>query len=162
MRWRSRPDFSLHHRWSGRRAGRSWRRAYKPYPCGFVIHPVLDCVLDWRRDHPARPKSSRVVVRGNPLLSVRADRPNISTGREAQVSVQHAVAAALLTGQAGLDQFTDACVRDPQVQALREQGRGRARRAFPDRRGGGRDHHGRRQGASNWRRRPRAAATPIR
>ena len=24
----------------------------KPYPCGFVIHPVLDCVLDWRREHP--------------------------------------------------------------------------------------------------------------
>ena len=27
--------------------------SYKPYPCGFVIHPVLDCVLDWRREHPA-------------------------------------------------------------------------------------------------------------
>ena len=26
--------------------------SYKPYPCGFVIHPVLDCVLDWRREHP--------------------------------------------------------------------------------------------------------------
>src|ERR1700742_4067452 len=25
--------------------------SYKPYPCGFVIHPVLDCVLDWRRNH---------------------------------------------------------------------------------------------------------------
>src|SRR5579863_247808 len=26
--------------------------SYKPYPCGFVLHPALDCVLDWRRDHP--------------------------------------------------------------------------------------------------------------
>ena len=94
--------------------------AYKPYPCGFVIHPVLDCVLDWRRDHPAV-KVARVAVRGNPLLSVRADRPNVSTGREAQVSVQHAVAAALLKGQAGLDQFTDACVQDPDVLALRSK-----------------------------------------
>ncbi|MGB6255061.1 MAG: MmgE/PrpD family protein [Bradyrhizobium sp.] len=93
---------------------------YKPYPCGFVIHPVLDCVLDWRRDHP-KAEVVRVVVRGNPLLSVRADRPNISTGREAQVSVQHAVAVALLRGQAGLDQFTDACVRDPQVSNLRNK-----------------------------------------
>jgi 2-methylcitrate dehydratase PrpD len=33
--------------------------------------------------------------------------------------VQHAVAAALVTGQAGLDQFTDICVADPKVQALR-------------------------------------------
>jgi 2-methylcitrate dehydratase PrpD len=101
--------------------GESWEimaTSYKPYPCGFVIHPVLDCVLDWRRDHPAV-EVARVVVRGNPLLGVRADRPDISTGRESQVSVQHAVAAALLTGQAGLEQFTDACVQDAQMLALR-------------------------------------------
>jgi 2-methylcitrate dehydratase PrpD len=94
--------------------------SYKPYPCGFVINPVLDCVVDWRRDHPDV-EVARVVVRGNPLLSIRTDRPNISTGREAQVSVQHAVAAALVTGKAGLDQFTDACVQDPQVLALRNK-----------------------------------------
>jgi 2-methylcitrate dehydratase PrpD len=94
--------------------GESWEimaTSYKPYPCGFVIHPVLDCVLDWRRDNP-HAEVARVVVRGHPLLAVRTDRPDISTGRESQVSVQHAVAAALVTGKAGLDQFTDACVRD--------------------------------------------------
>ncbi|HEY3796470.1 MAG TPA: MmgE/PrpD family protein [Bradyrhizobium sp.] len=105
------------------RLGESWEimaTSYKPYPCGFVIHPVLDCVLDWRRDHPAA-EVARVVVRGNPLLGVRADRPNASTGRESQVSVQHAVAAALMTGQAGIAQFTDACVRDPRILALRSK-----------------------------------------
>jgi 2-methylcitrate dehydratase PrpD len=103
--------------------GESWEimaTSYKPYPCGFVIHPVLDCVLDWRRDNPTA-DVTRVVVRGHPLLGVRADRPNISTGREAQVSVQHAVAAALITGKAGLAQFTDACVRDPNVSKLRSK-----------------------------------------
>src|SRR5579872_2473833 len=94
--------------------------SYKPYPCGFVIHPVLDCVLDWRRDHPDA-EVVRVAVAGNPLLAVRADRPNISTGREAQVSVQHAVAAALVFGRIGLEHFTDACVRDPSVEALRRK-----------------------------------------
>ena len=64
---------------------------------------------------------TRIVVRGNPLLGLRTDRPDISTGRELQVSVQHAVAAALVTGKAGLDQFTDACVRDPKVLALRSK-----------------------------------------
>jgi 2-methylcitrate dehydratase PrpD len=101
--------------------GESWeimKTAYKPYPCGFVIHPVLDCVLDWRRDNPAA-RVERVVVTGNPLLAARTDRPNISTGRESQVSVQHAVAAALVTGKAGVDQFTDACVNDPAARALR-------------------------------------------
>jgi 2-methylcitrate dehydratase PrpD len=103
--------------------GESWEimaTSYKPYPCGFVIHPVLDCVLDWRRDNP-KAEVTRVVVRGNPLLGVRTDRPDVSTGRESQVSVQHAVAAALLTGKAGLDQFTDACARDPEVLALRSK-----------------------------------------
>jgi 2-methylcitrate dehydratase PrpD len=94
--------------------------SYKPYPCGFVIHPVLDCVLDWRRDHPAA-EVMRVVVRGHPLLGDRADRPDVSTGRESQVSVQHAAAVALLTGHAGLDEFSDARVRDPDVLALRRK-----------------------------------------
>lgn len=113
------PDLSL----VTKGLGESWEilaTSYKPYPSGFVIHPVLDCVLDWRRDNPAA-EVTRIVVRGNPLLSVRTDRPDISTGRESQVSVQHAVAAALVTGKAGLDQFTDACVRDPKVQALRSK-----------------------------------------
>jgi len=94
--------------------------SYKPYPCGFVIHPVLDCVLDWRRENP-NADVARVVVRGHPLLSIRADRAHVSTGREAQVSVQHAVAAALAFGTAGLEQFTDSGVRDPKVLELRRK-----------------------------------------
>src|SRR5205085_84781 len=103
--------------------GEDWEfmaTSYKPYPCGFVIHPVLDCVLDWRRDHPGA-EVARVVVYGFLLLAVRTDRPEVSTGRESQVSVQHAVAVALVTGKAGLDQFTDECVRDPRVLALRRK-----------------------------------------
>jgi 2-methylcitrate dehydratase PrpD len=103
--------------------GEEWQimaTSYKPYPCGFVIHPVLDCVLDWRRENEVA-DVVRIVVRGNPLLGVRADRPDVSTGREAQVSVQHAVAAALVFGKAGLDQFTDACVHDPDVLKLRSK-----------------------------------------
>jgi 2-methylcitrate dehydratase PrpD len=92
--------------------------SYKPYPCGFVVHPAIDCVLGWRRENP-KVQVDKVVVTGNPLMATRADRPNISTGRESQVSVQHAVAAALTFGKAGLEQFTDACVNDPAVRALR-------------------------------------------
>jgi 2-methylcitrate dehydratase PrpD len=103
--------------------GESWEimnTSYKPYPCGFVIHPVLDCVLDWRGEN-LDAEVTRVVVRGHPLLSDRTDRPNISSGRESQVSVQHAVAAALVYGKAGLDQFSDICARDPKVQAQRSK-----------------------------------------
>ena len=143
-RWRETPDLSL----VTDGLGESWEimaTSYKPYPCGFVIHPVLDCVLDWRRDHPAA-EVTRIVVRGNPLLAARTDRPDISTGRESQVSVQHAVAAALVTGKAGIDQFTDACVRDPRVLALRKQIEVDPRRGVFHHCGGGRDHHRRWQG----------------
>jgi 2-methylcitrate dehydratase PrpD len=103
--------------------GDTWEieeNSIKPYPCGFVIHPVLDCVLDWRRDH-AREAVERIVVRGHPLLSDRTDRPDVASGSESQVSVQHALAAALVTGKAGLDQFSDACVCDPAVLAMRRK-----------------------------------------
>ncbi len=103
--------------------GTSWEvtnNSIKPYPCGFVIHPLLDCALDWRRDHPAA-AVTRVAVRGNPLLLQRTDRPEVATGRESQVSLQHAVAAALVQGKAGLDQFTDACVNDPAVKEMRRK-----------------------------------------
>ena len=103
--------------------GATWeltQNSIKPYPCGFVIHPFLDCVLDWRREHPSE-AVARIVLRGNPLLSDRTDRPNISTGGESQVSVQHAVAAALVLGQAGIDQFTDDCARHPAVIAMRRK-----------------------------------------
>jgi len=125
------------------KAGRSWPRHTSHIRAASWIHPVLDCVLDWRRDNP-KAEVTRIVVRGNLLLSDRTDRPNISTGRESQVSVQHAVAAALVTGKAGLEQFTDACAHDPEVLAAAQQGRSGARRGVLYRRGGSRDHHRRR------------------
>ena len=101
--------------------GETWEvnnNSLKPYPAGFVIHPLLDCALDWRRQHPGE-AVEKVTVRGNPLLLQRTDRPEVATGRESQVSLQHAVAAALVLGKAGLDQFTDACVNDPAVREMR-------------------------------------------
>jgi 2-methylcitrate dehydratase PrpD len=101
--------------------GQSWQvgnNSIKPYPSGFVIHPLLDLALDWRRANPGS-AVDKVRARGNPLLLQRTDRPDVKTGREAQVSLQHAVAAALVRGKAGLAEFTDACVADPAVSALR-------------------------------------------
>ena len=105
--------------------GDTWelaKNAYKPYPGGVVIHPVIDCMLDLRAKGAFKTQDiARIVVHGHPLLSERADRPNVTTGREAQVSVHHSVAAAQIFGAAGLDQYTDACVNDPAVLKLRRK-----------------------------------------
>jgi 2-methylcitrate dehydratase PrpD len=103
--------------------GKSWAvsdNSLKPYPAGFVIHPLLDVALDWRKANPGA-EVDKVEVRGNPLLLQRTDRPHIATGREAQVSLQHATAVALIHGRAGLGEFTDGVVNDPKVKAMRDR-----------------------------------------
>ena len=110
--------------------GETWeivKTSYKPYPCGFVLHPVLDCVLDWRRDNPAA-VVEKVKVTGNPLLGLRADRPNISTSAQSQVSVQHAVAAALghrqgrrRTVRRGLRERSDGAALRGKVEVTRDE-----------------------------------------
>jgi 2-methylcitrate dehydratase PrpD len=52
-------------------------------------------------------------------LKARADRPNVTRGREAQVSAQHAVAVSLLRGSAGIADFSDEAVLAPDVLAFR-------------------------------------------
>jgi 2-methylcitrate dehydratase PrpD len=102
--------------------GESWEilaNAYKPYPCGVVLFPVIDACLELRRHVPAVEQIAEVTVRGHPLMRERADRPAVETGREAKVSIQHSVAVALLDGAAGLAQYTDRRVADPTVRTLR-------------------------------------------
>ncbi len=92
---------------------------YKPYPCGVVLNPVIDACLEMRADPGiAAEQIDAVTVRGNPLLQVRADRPHVTTGREAKVSMQHSVAVAFLFGRAGVKEYDDAVVNDPTVRAL--------------------------------------------
>ena len=103
--------------------GERWEilaNAYKPYPCGVVLFPVIDACLELRKRLEVS-RIARVVVRGHPLLCERTDRPDVGDGRSAKVSLQHTVAVALLQGAAGLAQYTDAAVADPAVQALRDK-----------------------------------------
>jgi len=103
--------------------GERWEilaNAYKPYPCGVVLFPVIDACLELQAKHaPAAERIARVVVRGHALMRERTDRPDVEDGRSAKVSLQHSAAVALLFGAAGLQQYEDACVADPAVRALR-------------------------------------------
>jgi 2-methylcitrate dehydratase PrpD len=104
--------------------GESWelmQNAYKPYPCGVVLHPVIDACLELRPKVGEVDRIERIMVKGHPLLRERADRPNVTAGREAQVSLQHSVAVAFLYGAAGVKEYSDACVNDPAVLALRRK-----------------------------------------
>ncbi|MGE8943158.1 MmgE/PrpD family protein [Leptospira interrogans] len=92
----------------------------KPYPCGVVLNPVIDGCLELREQHGFDPHAiDSITVTGHPLLKERTNRPNVEIGREAQVSAQHTISVVLLTGRAGVEQFSDVAVQDQAVRQLR-------------------------------------------
>ena len=103
--------------------GASWElsgNAYKPFPCGIVLHPVIDGCIQLRHEHAIAPQQiERIDVRVNPLVLELTGRKAPATGLEGKLSVYHAAAVALVHGAAGVQQFTDACVNEPAVLALR-------------------------------------------
>ncbi len=106
-----------------KRLGETWelmQNAYKPYPTGVVLHPVIDACLELRSEHEIRPADiEHIAVRGSPLLRERADRPAPRGGGEASVSIHHCSAVAFIHGAAGVRQFTDEAVAQPAVLELR-------------------------------------------
>jgi 2-methylcitrate dehydratase PrpD len=75
---------------------------------------------------PAEGELKRAVERvhggtGHPLLRIRTDRPDVTNGRAAKVSVQHSVAVAFIYGAAGLPQYDDQCIGEPTVLQLRRK-----------------------------------------
>lgn len=102
--------------------GERWsmlRNTFKPYPCGVVLNPVIEACLALHHDDGLRAAQvARVELVGHPLLRQRTDRPHPASGREAQVSAQHAVSMALAHGRAGLDEFSDAAVASADARAL--------------------------------------------
>jgi 2-methylcitrate dehydratase PrpD len=95
--------------------------AYKPYPCGIVIHPSIDACLALAGRCPA-PEAIAAVE-----LAVHADalalcwRKLPATPSEAQVSLYHWAAAALLRGAAGLEEGDAPAIADPRIRALQER-----------------------------------------
>lgn len=105
--------------------GQRWEllaNTYKPYPCGVVLNPVIEASLALHLEAPvALADIERVELTGHPLLRERTDRPAPRSGREAQVSAQHAVAVSLASGRAGLGEFSDATVAEPYWRSLADR-----------------------------------------
>jgi 2-methylcitrate dehydratase PrpD len=104
---------------------------YKPYPCGIVMHAVVDACLELRQEHAlTRAAIAQVTVTGDQLLLDRGDRV-VANERDARVSIHHCAAVALLFGAAGLKEFSEAAVHDPAVVALRSLTQVRLNAASP-------------------------------
>jgi 2-methylcitrate dehydratase PrpD len=101
--------------------GKQWALrevAYKPYPCGVVLHALIDACLQLREGASG---FERIEIQLNPLAIERGDRPNPREAQEARLSAQHCAAVALLDGAAGVAQFTDEAVQRPEVALIRSR-----------------------------------------
>ena len=92
--------------------------ACKPYPCGVVLHALIDASL---QDGETLRQAKEIVVALHPLAIERTDRPEPKNAIEARLSAQHAVAVCALRGRAGLEEFSDAAAVDPALQAFRRR-----------------------------------------
>ncbi|MBI1219922.1 MAG: MmgE/PrpD family protein [Rhodobacteraceae bacterium] len=99
------------------------RIAFKPYACGTMIHPYIDCMIRLGRmgidadqiDTISCPTGEGLVHR---LWEPLADKQDPPSGYAAKFSMPFCMAVGFFDGDAGLGQFSDARARDPQVLAL--------------------------------------------
>ena len=97
--------------------------AFKPYPCGTMAHPYIDCArrLAARGIKPADVKEMICEVAEGTVhrlwepLPAKQRPPN---GYAAKFSTPFLIASGFLRGNVGLDAFTEAAVRDETVLAL--------------------------------------------
>ena len=94
----------------------------KPYPCGVVIHPLIDACIALANAHELpveRVKTIDIAV--HPRALELANRQHPATAIEARYSLQHAAALGLTRGRVGLTDFDDARVDDPVLTAWRRR-----------------------------------------
>jgi 2-methylcitrate dehydratase PrpD len=97
--------------------------AFKPYACGTMAHPYIDCArrlvaegLDPRAIASVECRTAQGIVhRLWEPLAAKAEPPN---GYAAKFSIPYGVAVGFLRGDAGLSEYDDVVVRDPAVRAL--------------------------------------------
>ena len=97
--------------------------AFKPYPCGTMTHPYIDCA---RRLAARGVKSDDVVDMVcevgegtvHRLWEPLAAKQKPANGYAGKFSTPYCIATGFVRGNVGLGDFSDAAVRDPAVVAL--------------------------------------------
>ena len=110
--------------------------AFKPYPCGIVIHPLIDACLEMYSSFSSSSSSSSIVKEGpkdvediaeievtaNPQILRLCNVRHPRTGLESIFSLYHGCAVALVHGHAGPAEFSDAvAAHDPVVRSIRDR-----------------------------------------
>lgn len=97
--------------------------AFKPYACGTMSHPYIDCALAFRSrgidpeliEKIESETAEGIVHRLWEPLALKRSPPN---GYAAKFSTPYAIAAGILRGNAGLGEYDDTVVKDPALTRL--------------------------------------------
>jgi len=106
--------------------GATWyfeKIVFKPYACGTMIHPYIDCARRLRRDGIDPDQIADILCHTGEGLVHRlweplADKHRPPSGYAAKFSMPFCMALGMIEGDAGLAQFGDAKVRNPQLLKL--------------------------------------------
>jgi 2-methylcitrate dehydratase PrpD len=107
--------------------GRTWELGeltLKPYPCGSIAQPYMDCALKLREQHRITPEqisSIRCRTAEGPvprLWEPLASKHKPANGYAAKFSLPYLLAAILVKGRVTLAEFTDEAARDQAVLAV--------------------------------------------
>ena len=96
--------------------------AFKPYPCGTMAHPYIDCAR--RLATKVKADEIREIVCDvgegtvHRLWEPLAAKQTPKNGYAGKFSTPYCIAAGFVRGNVGLGDFTDAAVREPAVVAL--------------------------------------------
>ena len=103
--------------------GRGWeieQLTFKPYPCGSIAQPYMDCALALREKHhilPGQIAAIRCRTADGPvprLWEPLAAKHRPANGYAAKFSLPYLLAVMFVRGRASLAEFTDEAARDPQ------------------------------------------------
>ncbi len=97
--------------------------AFKPYACGTMIHPYIDCARRLATRGIAAERIAAIeceTAEGilHRLWEPLAAKRNPPNGYAAKFSIPFGIAAGFILGEGGLGAFTDARARDPALRAL--------------------------------------------
>lgn len=101
------------------------RNSFKPFPCGIVIHPVIDgCAQiyeDMQREGLKPEDIESVHAKVHPLVVELTGKKEPKDGLQGKFSVYHGGACGLIFGKATPSEYEDSVVQDPKVIAVRDR-----------------------------------------
>ncbi|NWH05800.1 MmgE/PrpD family protein [Desulfobacter latus] len=94
----------------------------KPFASCRYTHPAVDAVLRIRTEHPISPETiASVKVKTYFWAVANHDHTTISGPSSAKMSIPYSVAVALITGKAGLEEFSEKYVNNSEISALTQK-----------------------------------------